>query len=359
MVVTVQKTVRLALSNKAQPDAMDYSRFTTEDFLLDEHFQQWVYKPDPSSERFWKQFLEQHPEQALAITEARTQLKALRFHETPVDASMQSRIRGKLEEHTQISSTKSLVVQLRGSQHWVQFAVAACGLLLLVAGIIFFTGRTPTLEYNTAYAETQEVQLPDGTLVTLNANSSLSADNDPTAPLREVRLSGEAFFEVAEDATRPFIVYANTMKVRVTGTSFNVTTRSEKTEVVLATGHVILESSDLAEPISMEPGDWVAYHEGNRDLQQQKVVTDQYTAWRDRVYYFQEASLAEVAAFIENYYGQKVQLEGRLSKLTFTAKVTLAPQVDDLLILLTETFDLAIEANQENITIKKAQKEPV
>ena len=334
---------------------MDYSRFTTEDFLPDEYFQQWVYNPDPSSERFWKQFLEQHPEQVPTITEARTQLKAIRFFETPVDTSMQSRIRAKLNEHTQTSSTEPPVVQLRGSQHWVRYAVAACGLLLLVAGIIFFTRHTPTLEYNTAYAETREVQLPDGTLVTLNANSSLSVDNDPTASLREVRLSGEAFFEVAEDVTHPFIVYANTMKVRVTGTSFNVTTRSEKTEVVLATGHVILESSDLAEPISMEPGDWVAYDEANQDLQQQRVITDQYTAWRDRVYYFQEASLAEVAALIENFYGREVQFEDGLSKLTFTAKVTLAPQVDDLLILLTETFDLAVDADQESITIKKAK----
>ena len=79
----------------------------------------------------------------------------------------------------------------------------------------------------------------------------------------------------------------------------------------------------------MKPGDLVAYDKVTQRIEQQVVIPEQYTAWRDHVHFFQETPLPEVAEVIETYYGQKVQLDPALSELKFTAKVAMQPEVDE------------------------------
>ena len=327
---------------------MDYPHYTTEDFVLDEKFQDWVFHPTPLLNSFWEDFLRQYPEKASEVEAAKKQLTAIRFRQHPPDELMHWRIRAKLAEAS--ASNRQIERKIRTRfPYWA----AACLALLLLVGLAVWRYHTPTPTYQTAYAETKEVWLPDSTLVVLNANSSLTIRDYSDGPLREVWLAGEAFFEVKENPAQPFVVHTEAMNVRVTGTSFNVADRPEKTEIVLATGQVLLEAKALAEPISMQPGDLVAYDKASRQIEQQRVVPKQYTAWRNRIYFFQEASLSEVAEVIETYYGQEVQLNQGLSELKFTAKVVMQPEVDELLILLSETFDITITKNQKQIMIRK------
>lgn len=333
---------------------MDYQHYTVEDFILDEKFQDWVFHTTPALTYFWENFLQRHPDKVREIAEARSRLAAIQFHRHLPDEAMHQRIRARLQAHTKVTVSKRQIEKKSTLRHLSPYLAAACVALLLLVGVgIWQNNYSSSPLYQTAYAETQEVWLPDSTLVVLNAHSSITFPNYTTGPLREVWLEGEAFFEVTKNKQRPFIVHVDEMDVRVTGTSFNVADRHGKTQVVLESGQVLLETAVLAKPLTMKPGDLVAYDKVTQRIEQQVVIPEHYTAWRDHVHFFQETPLPEVAEVIETYYGQKVQLDPALSELKFTAKVAMQPEVDKLLTLLSETFDLTITKNQEEIMIQK------
>ena len=101
-----------------------------------------------------------------------------------------------------------------------------------------------------------EVSLPDGSKVWLNRNSQLSYIPGLGRSTRNVRLKGEAFFDITPDASKPFIIDAGKANVKVLGTSFNVITSNKRNEVevFVKTGKVMVSDSDGAEEIYLEPG---------------------------------------------------------------------------------------------------------
>jgi ferric-dicitrate binding protein FerR (iron transport regulator) len=100
------------------------------------------------------------------------------------------------------------------------------------------------------------VNLPDGSEIYLNRNSSLEYPEKFRKNSRKVKLSGEAFFDISPDSNRPFIIDAGKAKVQVVGTSFNIITsnQSDEVEVFVKTGKVILMSNDGDRSIALDPG---------------------------------------------------------------------------------------------------------
>jgi len=101
-----------------------------------------------------------------------------------------------------------------------------------------------------------EVTLPDGSRVWLNRNSMLSYEPDLGSTTRNVRLKGEAFFDITPDAAKPFIIDAGKASVKVIGTSFNVITENanKEVEVFVHTGKVLLSDFSGEESVIIEPG---------------------------------------------------------------------------------------------------------
>lgn len=100
------------------------------------------------------------------------------------------------------------------------------------------------------------INLPDGSIITLNRNSELNFPDNFDDDIRRVELRGEAFFEIKADPLKPFIVVAGNARVKVLGTSFNVITDNEnsETEVFVESGRVMLYNSDGDSNITLEPG---------------------------------------------------------------------------------------------------------
>jgi ferric-dicitrate binding protein FerR (iron transport regulator) len=100
------------------------------------------------------------------------------------------------------------------------------------------------------------VNLGDGSKVILNRNSELTFRKNFGKRNRNVNLTGEAFFEIAPDASKPFIIDAGQATVKVVGTSFNVITSNQNSEVevFVKTGKVLLSGSDNSESIELDPG---------------------------------------------------------------------------------------------------------
>jgi transmembrane sensor len=140
--------------------------------------------------------------------------------------------------------------------------IAAVGLVLLSLGsAVFYLYNNDTFSKNISVVtgndeKNREIALPDGSKIVLNRNSEFSYHENFGKRNRNVKLSGEAFFEIAKDASKPFIIDAGNAKVRVVGTSFNVMTKNEKSavEVFVTTGKVMLSNNSGSESMFLDPG---------------------------------------------------------------------------------------------------------
>lgn len=124
------------------------------------------------------------------------------------------------------------------------------------------------------------VELPDGSKIFLNRNTQLSYRSDFGKSRRNVKLTGEAFFEISHDASTPFIIDAGKAFVRVVGTTFNVISSNagSDVEVYVTTGKVILSDKSESRSMDLEPG-----YIGNMDLKTSAKTMNEnpnYLAWK-------------------------------------------------------------------------------
>ncbi len=211
-----------------------YRTFLTEDFIQDDYFIQWVNNPDIDSSLFWKAFLANYPEQREAVFRARV-----------IVINLGKVSKGNIPPQDKDEIWDNLLKQIGTdarttvfwSQPWLKVAAAAC--LLLLAGGLLWQLRAPSADavsssspeaVATTLFETirhegnapRHYQLPDQSKVTLQPGSSIRFVRNFDGPVRELSLSGEAFFEVTRNVDKPFIVIASQLVTKVLGTSFSV-----------------------------------------------------------------------------------------------------------------------------------------
>jgi transmembrane sensor len=196
-------------------------------------------------------------------------------------------------------------------------AAAILLLPLLIAGGLVYSylsiNDKPTadrLVISTIYAPLGarvSFNLPDGTTGMLNSGSKLSYSS-PFNNNRQVRLEGEAWFEVNRDEDYPFEISTGNSTVKVLGTSFNLSAYPAENyvEVVLQNGKVEFMDDKGNEKVTMLPSERLVYQNGNIS----KSVTDpaKYNAWTEGMLIFRGDPMAEVARRIERWYNVKVEL---------------------------------------------------
>ncbi len=144
-----------------------------------------------------------------------------------------------------------------------------------------------------------KVQLADGSLVYLNAESSLTFPQRFGSE-RKVQLTGEGYFEINKDAHRPFKVLSLNQMLRVLGTHFNVTSYfSNSTTVTLVEGSVMIEPK-TGKPVQLRPGQQ-SINTG-QGIQVQKVNAEDYIAWKDGMFVWVGCPLNEVLQQLSRWY---------------------------------------------------------
>ena len=162
----------------------------------------------------------------------------------------------------------------------------------------------------TAPGELRRIDLPDGSQVALNANSRLQVRYYPRR--RETVLDqGEAFFQVAADAGKPFTVDSGGSQVRVVGTAFNVRAAPPEFVVQVQEGRVEVRSKTHPEApvLAMGPGAGVAIDPASGRRRSLSVATQDVAQWRTGQIYFKRATLRHVADELSRYLGQPVEIE--------------------------------------------------
>jgi ferric-dicitrate binding protein FerR (iron transport regulator) len=204
-------------------------------------------------------------------------------------------------------------------------------------------------------ASIKEVTLPDGTVVSLNANSRIEYPESFTGKKRTVKLVGEAFFDVHHDALHPFIIETEGAQIEVLGTSFNVSAYpgKEKVEVNVRTGTVRLVSTRKAEGKQAEEilpagqRGWVNLSDGSTSSQ--LGVAPNYLSWVNKDIRFKNTPLSEVFSVLENTYHVKVEgANTHIDTLRYTADFE-KQNLDFIVDVIGRTLNLKVSKTNDGI----------
>lgn len=229
--------------------------------------------------------------------------------------------------------------RLRSVSWWLAASlVLAVGLGFLGRDALFYK------TYQTAYGQVQAVNLPDGSVATLNANSRLRLLRPWVsrfiADERAVWLQGEANFSVTHqpDHQRFVVRTDGPLDVVVLGTEFLVTARAKRFRVALHTGKVLLRPTTGAGQgtLTLRPGDVFTQPTNQRASLRHQQPTQQLTAWQSHEFRFEHTTLPEVLTLLQEHFGVKVQLaHDSLATAQITGRLR-ANSAEDLLTAITE-----------------------
>lgn len=240
------------------------------------------------------------------------------------------------------------------SQKWL---VAASVTLLLIAGFGLYQTWFQYKIYATDFGQTLSLGLPDGSQVTLNANSSLRIPRFGFGEAsREVFLRGEAEFEVkhTHNNARFIVKTPHALDVVVLGTRFSVFARQRGTRVVLTQGKVELlyKNATLPQHKTMKPGELATLTpRGQVAISPLKNPLEQ-TAWKDHRFVFSATSLSEIALMVKEVFGVDVLIpEATLAQMTVSGSFT-AHDAEELIETLAEASTLTYSKNRHSITLQ-------
>ena len=206
----------------------------------------------------------------------------------------------------------------------------------------------------------ETISLEDGSKITLNAGSKISYQEPFSTDKREITLSGEAFFEVAKDSLRPFIVKTSNITTQALGTSFNIKYRlkNNNIEVALATGSVKIDeevkegSNQIAR---LEPGQQLLYEQIDHNYKVKAYDAMEVLAWREGILYFKKAKLSQVIEKLESWYGVEIEIKGKVTskdKEKLYTGVYNNQSLDDVLEGISFVKDFTYTKNGNKLTLK-------
>lgn len=223
--------------------------------------------------------------------------------------------------HTPIIAIKSRNKILK----WQYVKVAASILFIgLTAAFLYLNLSPVAVKYKTLampYGKKGTLHLSDGSTLEVNSGTKISFPEKFSDDKRLLKIEGEAFFEIAKDKSRPFIIEAGELEIQVIGTSFNLKSykNEEVIELGVKTGSVsitnrTLSDSSLSNIFYLEPGELISFNVLDNTFEKKKVDIDLLTSWTHETLVFNNKNLSEVAAMLQRWYNIPVKLENDMLK---------------------------------------------
>ena len=213
------------------------------------------------------------------------------------------------------------------------------------------TVQGTSVEYatlTTPRARQQQLILADGSKVWLNAASSIRFPSAFTGNQRVVEVTGEAYFEVAKDASKPFIVKVNDAAIEVLGTHFNVMayTNESSLQTTLLEGSVKFKQGNKT--LLLKPGQQIQLMSGGEIKLVANADVELVTAWKNGMQSFNNADIQTIMRQVERWYDVDVSYQGIISKRSFNGDIPRTANLSELLKLL--------EVNKIHFTIDVERK---
>jgi len=365
------------------------------EFLQDDRFMKWIHSPDEGVIAYWEAWMEEHPDRTTTLFKAREIARDLAYIERPAGAEQVSKdiwngVLSQLKERAPAPSvplneprSEALVLLLeeknlhtghnRKAWYWIAACLAA--LLLAGGGLSWYRSASHVVPQRPQVANllgkeglqranhttgNQEVYLVDGSRIVLQPGSSIRHAAFLRKDKREIYLEGNAFFDVAKDARRPFYVYTKDLVVRVLGTSFNVTTdqRNGDVTVLVQTGKVAVSKMiSTQQELVLEPNQQVLYRAGKGDLAQFAAIKQGMGPLPVPVapailFNFEEMPVTEIFKILEKAYGIPLFYEEKtFSACVVTTSLT-NETFEEKLKIICEAIGATYRINDNGVSIE-------
>lgn len=234
---------------------------------------------------------------------------------------------------------------------WGASAAVLTGFIVVAA--IFFSRQDVNMVNITADNGCMTVTLPDSSKVWLNSHASISYPETFADNRRQVSISGEAYFEVTHDESRPFIVDGKWINVTVLGTKFNFTSLSDKkNSVSLIEGKVEVRPNDNNDGVVLSPGQKAEFNPQNGQMSVTQSNTSLDAVWHDRLIHFHNATVSEIASDLETLYNVDITIRNSVDTFrTYSGTTIFYQTVDSTLEALFETIPLCFTRHNQDVII--------
>jgi ferric-dicitrate binding protein FerR (iron transport regulator) len=226
-----------------------------------------------------------------------------------------------------------------------------------IFGTLYLSDMFEDELYNTLYVpagQRAQITLEDGTVVWLNAQSTLKYPSKFLKKMRKVEVEGEAFFDVAKDSKRPFVVNANLVNLEVLGTQFNIYSYSESnfSETTLVEGSLkVIDKLNVNNSVVLKPNEQVSYMNGKLSIS--PTSNADYFLWREGIYSFDNERLIDIMQKLELYYDITIEVKDpEIFNVTYTGKFRQRDGIDEILRILQIIQPFKIEKDKDNNRIK-------
>lgn len=370
-------------------------------YLENECFAEWVYSPTVENTLFWESYLINHPDEKETIDQLRKILLALKTDDANVTEKekkeiFDSVIHGvKKEKQSKVRNislkfmryaallififglvgyfaTESTIEEEFPFENMLSTSIDSITetqLILNSGKQLLISKARSTVEYTNSgevvvnqndtvnslrtpsekeflnqlivpYGKRSKISLADGSIVHLNAGSRLIFPRKFVGNQRKVFLDGEAFFEVATNKNRPFVVKTleKEFEIEVLGTKFNVSSYKSDDYIltVLSEGEVHINktvNSLYSEKTKMKPGELLTWNKSDKEIAVEEVNVANYTLWIEGLLQFESKSIYDITKKIERFYNIQIDLEESLgSEIRISGKFDLNNDVEKTLV---------------------------
>ena len=305
---------------------MKYNRYSLEDFLDDKDFINWVTNPTDEFNEHWNAVIQKCPEKKTTIEEAVKLLELIHFRKLTISDRQRANILKNTISHRYSKRSKIVKKSVEKDRNNKYTHIAATILIIISLGV-FLTFQSWSWFDISASSATEEVKmitkqnpagrksrfyLPDGSYVTLNADSQIDYYNN-FKEKREVWLVGEASFEVKENLGNNFLVHTRNLTINVKGTTFNVSAfNSDLYESIsLLSGKVTVSciNNHINEAYELIPGEKLSVDLESNLLTVSDLIMDD-VIWSSGILVFKNDDIKSFTDKIQRWYGVLVEVSG-------------------------------------------------
>ena len=193
-----------------------------------------------------------------------------------------------------------------------------------------------------------QIELEDGTRIWLNAASSIKFPQAFTGKTRQVELSGEAYFEVAKNKTKPFIVKANGTQIQVFGTHFNINAYTDNSSIATTLLEGSVSMTYAATTIMLKPGQQGVTNQNGLPLKANFVDTEEIMAWKNGLFIFHDQTIANIMKQVSRWYDVDIEYKDGVQNKEFGGTISKYKNITELLnnLQLTQTIHYKLEGRR-------------
>lgn len=236
---------------------------------------------------------------------------------------------------------------------WIRIA-ASIAILIGLGTYFYHTGISNTIVITNNSDTSKTTKLEDGSQITLNANSLLRFDNNHKG-IRLAELEGEAFFDIARDEQKPFVIKTGVIKTKVLGTSFNIKETDSVIDVTVATG--LVQVSNGTNTVKLQSNQRVKYSTTSKSFKTTHIDHNVYTSWYKNKVAFNGVKMVDLANFLKSRFSVNIKfIKEKTKNAQMTLTISQKESLEDVLktinyiseLKLTKTKTNEIEVNLKN-----------